>query len=115
MKILQVYKKQIRKHELELKLRKTGKAKVNVLTSKENMDSVLGGAEDLVTKLMEKAITCCLFCFGWLAIQFDLPALKTVPQIEEDQGIIYIWGTYITLRPLLCFGGLCQTQEVSDD
>lgn len=61
--MLQVYEKQIRKHELELKLRKIGKAKVNTLTSKENMDSVLGRAEDPVTKLMDKAMTHYLFWF----------------------------------------------------
>lgn len=73
-----------------MKLRKIGKAKVNVLTSKENMDSVLGGAEDLVTKLMERAMTCCLFCFGCLAVKFDLPAFERVPTVEKDQGNIYI-------------------------
>lgn len=88
------YKKQIRKHLLELKLRKIGEAKINTLTSKENMDLVLGGAENLVTKLMEKmmekTMTHCLFCFGCLAVKFDLLAFERVPTVEKDQGNIYI-------------------------
>lgn len=57
-----------------------------MLKSKENMDSVLGGAEDLVTKLMERAMTCCLFCFGCLAVKFDLPAFERVPTSRERSG-----------------------------
>lgn len=100
--MLQVCKKQIRKYLLELKLVKIGKAIVNTLISEENMDSAFVGA-DLETKLMEKAPTHCLFCFGCLAVKFDLPAFETIHTVEEDQGNIYF------------FGGLCQTWEVSDD
>lgn len=95
--MLQVCKKQIRKYLLELKLVKIGKAIVNTLISEENMDSALVGA-DLETKLMEKAPTHCLFCFGCLAVKFDLPAFETIHTVEEDQGNIYFQGTSITVN-----------------